>query len=68
MKNFMVRACASPWLAGGGPWIPQGRLPEKPLTTFENLMFPRCPLWDSTGGGCLQEADLTVSMKTLPFL
>ena len=30
-------------------------------------MFSRCPLWNSTGGGCPQEADLTVSGKSYAF-
>ena len=65
MKKFYGKGLRQS-LAGGRRALDPTRTPfEK---TFKNLMFSRCPLWDSTGGGCPPQADLTVWMKTLPFL
>ena len=64
MNNFTIRSCTSPSPARSGPWlpswIPQGGIQK----TLVFLVFLRCRPWDSMGGHCPQDADLTLIVKT----
>ena len=68
MNVLKIRSCASPSPARSGTGL-RTRIPRGALQkTLVFLVFLRCRPWNSTGGRCPHDADLTVPVKTLLFL
>ena len=46
LKDFIVRSCASPWLAGIGPWLPSWIPRGPPSKTFIKPYVFKVPPWE----------------------